>query len=40
MRMPTPDLRVLNRTARQVRGADVAVIITDGRVTDPAVTFA
>ncbi|AKZ53103.1 putative transmembrane restriction endonuclease [Streptomyces ambofaciens ATCC 23877] len=36
----TPDLQVLNGTARQVHGADVAVIITNGRVTDPAATFA
>ncbi|WP_455680631.1 restriction endonuclease [Streptomyces flaveolus] len=31
----TPDLQVLNGTARQVPGADVAVIVTNGRVTDP-----
>ncbi len=36
----TPDLQVLNGTARQVHGADVAVIVTNGRVTSPAVTFA
>lgn len=36
----TPDLQVLNGTARQVHGADIAVIITNGRVTAPAVTFA
>ncbi|MET7320283.1 restriction endonuclease [Streptomyces sp. NPDC005549] len=36
----TPDLQVLNGTARQVHGADIAVIITNGRVTGPAVTFA
>ncbi|WP_349816383.1 restriction endonuclease [Streptomyces sp. MRC013] len=36
----TPDLQVLNGTARQVHGADVAVIVTDGRVTAPAVAFA
>ncbi|WP_318219295.1 restriction endonuclease [Streptomyces sp. SCL15-6] len=36
----TPDLQVLNGTARQVHGADVAVIITNGRVTGPAVAFA
>ncbi|RPK55486.1 Restriction endonuclease [Streptomyces sp. ADI96-02] len=36
----TPDLQVLNGTARQVHGADVAVIVTNGRVTNPAVTFA
>jgi len=36
----TPDLQVLNGTARQVHGADIAVIVTNGRVTRPAVTFA
>jgi restriction system protein len=36
----TPDLQVLNGTARQVHGADVAVIVTNGRVTAPAVKFA
>ncbi|MBG7704688.1 restriction endonuclease [Streptomyces sp. MC1] len=36
----TPDLQVLNGTARQVHGADVAVIVTNGRVTAPAVNFA
>ncbi|MFJ5779531.1 restriction endonuclease [Streptomyces sp. NPDC093094] len=36
----TPDLQVLNGTARQVHGADVAVIVTNGRVTRPAVAFA
>ncbi|WDM12977.1 restriction endonuclease [Streptomyces lavenduligriseus] len=36
----TPDLQVLNGTARQVHGADVAVIITNGRVTAPAYDFA
>lgn len=36
----TPDLQVLNGTARQVHGADVAVLVTNGRVTAPAVTFA
>ncbi|MFE7814501.1 restriction endonuclease [Streptomyces sp. NPDC057433] len=36
----TPDLQVLNGTARQVHGADIAVIVTNGRVTTPAVTFA
>ncbi|MER6111401.1 restriction endonuclease [Streptomyces hirsutus] len=36
----TPDLQVLNGTARQVHGADVAVIVTNGRVTAPAVVFA
>ncbi|MDX3319785.1 restriction endonuclease [Streptomyces sp. ME03-5684b] len=36
----TPDLQVLNGTALQVHGADVAVLVTNGRVTGPAVTFA
>jgi restriction system protein len=36
----TPDLQVLNGTARPVHGADVAVIVTNGRVTGPAVIFA
>ncbi|MEV5176856.1 restriction endonuclease [Streptomyces flaveolus] len=36
----TPDLQVLNGTARQVHGADVAVIVTNGRVTAPAWAFA
>ncbi|MFJ6558135.1 restriction endonuclease [Streptomyces luteogriseus] len=36
----TPDLQVLNGTARPVHGADVAVIVTNGRVTGPAATFA
>ncbi|MCX4706966.1 restriction endonuclease [Streptomyces sp. NBC_01373] len=36
----TPDLQVLNGTARQVHGADVAVMVTNGRVTAPAVAFA
>ncbi|WP_331735868.1 restriction endonuclease [Streptomyces sp. NBC_00057] len=36
----TPELQVLNGTARQVHGADIAVIVTNGRVTAPAVTFA
>ncbi|WP_369244303.1 restriction endonuclease [Streptomyces sp. R41] len=36
----TPDLQVLSGTARQVHGADVAVIVTNGRVTAPAVAFA
>lgn len=36
----TPDLQVLNGTARQVHGADVAVIVTNGRVTAPARVFA
>ncbi|MGW7667530.1 restriction endonuclease [Streptomyces sp. NPDC054775] len=36
----TPDLQVLNGTARQVHGADVAVIVTNGRVTALAAAFA
>jgi restriction system protein len=36
----TPDLHILNGTARQVHGADIAVIVTNGRVTAPAVAFA
>ncbi|MET9760132.1 restriction endonuclease, partial [Streptomyces sp. NPDC006372] len=36
----TPDLQVLNGTARPVHGADVAVIVTNGRVTGPATDFA
>lgn len=36
----TPDLQVLNGTARQIHGADIAVIVTNGRVTAPAVDFA
>ncbi len=36
----TPDLQVLNGTARHVHGADVAVLVTNGRVTAPAVVFA
>ncbi|GGQ85227.1 hypothetical protein GCM10010216_53810 [Streptomyces flaveolus] len=36
----TPDLQVLNGTARQVHGADVAFIVTNGRVTGPGVAFA
>lgn len=36
----TPDLQVLNGTARPVHHADIAVIVTNGRVTAPAVTFA
>lgn len=38
--MGTPDHQVLNGTARQVHGADVVVIVTNGRVTGPAMTFA
>ncbi|MFJ1618567.1 restriction endonuclease [Streptomyces sp. NPDC088251] len=36
----TPDLQVLNGTARQVHDADIAVIVTNGRGTGPAVNFA
>ncbi|KOT32410.1 MULTISPECIES: restriction endonuclease [Streptomyces] len=36
----TPDLQVLNGTARQVHGADIAVLATNGRVTAPAQAFA
>ncbi|MFJ6727844.1 restriction endonuclease [Streptomyces sp. NPDC091281] len=36
----TPALQVLNGTARQEHGADVAVLVTNGRVTAPAVAFA
>jgi restriction system protein len=36
----TPDLQVLNGTARHVHGADIAVIVTNGRVSGPAITFA
>ncbi|WAU78572.1 restriction endonuclease (plasmid) [Streptomyces sp. Qhu-G9] len=36
----TPDLQVLNGTARPVHGADVVVLVTNGRVTKPGVTFA
>ncbi len=36
----TPDLQVLNGTARPVHGADVAVIVTNGRATGPAADFA
>ncbi|MFG2117092.1 restriction endonuclease [Streptomyces sp. NPDC048718] len=36
----TPDFQVLNGTARPVHGADVAVLVTNGRVTAPAATFA
>lgn len=35
----TPDLQVLNGTARQVHQADVAVIVTNGRFSAPALTF-
>ncbi|MFJ2722935.1 restriction endonuclease [Streptomyces sp. NPDC087437] len=34
------DLQVLDATARRVHGADVAVIMTNGQVTAPAVAFA
>jgi restriction system protein len=36
----TPDLQVLHGTTRQVHGADLAVIVTNGRVISPAVDFA
>lgn len=36
----TPDFQILNGTARQVHGADIAVLVTNGRVTAPAVAFA
>ncbi|MEV5203235.1 restriction endonuclease [Streptomyces sp. NPDC053720] len=36
----TPDFQVLNGTARQVHSADIAVIVTNGRVTAPAIAFA
>ncbi|WP_443076931.1 restriction endonuclease [Streptomyces sp. SP18CS02] len=36
----TPDLQAVNGTARQVHGADVTVIVTNGRVTAPAVALA
>ncbi|GEK04508.1 restriction endonuclease [Streptomyces sp. 1-11] len=36
----TPDLQVLNGTARPVHGADIAVIVTNGRATAPALAFA
>ncbi|MER6138327.1 restriction endonuclease [Streptomyces sp. NPDC001815] len=36
----TPDLQVLNGTARPVHGADVVVLVTNGRVTKPGVAFA
>ncbi|MCX4231716.1 restriction endonuclease [Streptomyces ortus] len=36
----TPDLQVLNGTARPVHGADIAVLVTNGRVTKPGVAFA
>ena len=36
----TPDLQVLNGTARQVHGADVAVLVTNGRFTTKCAPFA
>ncbi|MFC9271307.1 restriction endonuclease [Streptomyces zhihengii] len=36
----TPDLQDLNGTARQVHGADVAVIVTSGASPSPAAAFA
>lgn len=36
----TPDLQVLNGTARPVHPADVAVMVTNGRITAPAQDFA
>ncbi|MGW7440210.1 restriction endonuclease [Streptomyces sp. NPDC054849] len=36
----TPDLHVLNGTGRQVHGGDVLVMLTNGRITSNAVTFA
>ncbi|WNM31834.1 restriction endonuclease [Streptomyces sp. Li-HN-5-11] len=36
----TPDLQVLNGTARPVHHANVAVIVTNGRVSKPALAFA
>ncbi|MET7700481.1 restriction endonuclease [Streptomyces sp. NPDC005485] len=36
----SPDLQVLNGTARPVHQADIAVIVTNGRVTSPAQDFA
>ncbi|WP_280919375.1 restriction endonuclease [Streptomyces sp. SPB4] len=36
----TPDLHVLNGTGRPVHGGDVVVLVTNGRITAPAVTFA
>ncbi|MEW1699309.1 MULTISPECIES: restriction endonuclease [unclassified Streptomyces] len=36
----TPDLHVLNGTGRPVHGGDVVVLVTNGRITTPAVKFA
>ncbi|MFE9481227.1 restriction endonuclease [Streptomyces spororaveus] len=36
----TPDLHVLNGTGRPVHGGDVVVLVTNGRITAPAVKFA
>ncbi len=36
----TPDLQVLNGTGRPVHGADVVVMMTNGRITRPGRIFA
>ncbi|MFD0269635.1 restriction endonuclease [Streptomyces sp. NPDC127106] len=36
----TPDIHVLNGTGRPVHGGDVVVLVTNGRITAPAVKFA
>jgi restriction system protein len=36
----TPDLQVLNGTGRPVHKADVVVMVTNGRITQPGRTFA
>ncbi|MCD7438537.1 restriction endonuclease [Streptomyces lincolnensis] len=36
----TPDLQVLNGTGRPVHGADVVVMVTNGRITQPGRDFA
>ncbi|MFE5718563.1 restriction endonuclease [Streptomyces erythrochromogenes] len=36
----TPDLHVLNGTGRPVHGGDIVVLVTNGRFTGPAITFA
>ncbi|MET7621792.1 restriction endonuclease [Streptomyces sp. NPDC001450] len=36
----TPDLQVLNGTARPVHGADVVVLVTNGKFSRPALPFA
>lgn len=38
--LDTPGLQVRNGTTRQVHGTDDAVILTNGRITPPAVQFA